>query len=82
VGRGVGVWGVVRPPPRSSIAADRQALYADPVVRRIFEELQGRLVEVRERPAAPALPAEAPTAHGVSACNHPVPPAIRRPSQE
>jgi hypothetical protein len=70
------------PQPRSSIAADRQALYADPVVRRIFEELQGRLVEVRERPAAPALPAEAPTAHGVSACNHPVPPAIRRPSQE
>ncbi|HEV7989042.1 MAG TPA: hypothetical protein VGP23_11185, partial [Candidatus Binataceae bacterium] len=41
------------PPPlpqaqARSIAADRQALYADPVVRRIFEELQGRLVDVRE----------------------------------
>ena len=36
--------------PARSIATDRQALYADPVVRRIFEELQGRLVEVRERP--------------------------------
>jgi pyruvate dehydrogenase E2 component (dihydrolipoamide acetyltransferase) len=37
------------PPPQTrSIAADRQALYADPVVRRIFEELQGRLVDVRE----------------------------------
>jgi hypothetical protein len=71
------------PQPRSSIAADRQALYADPVVRRIFEELQGRLVEVRERPAAAsAPPAEAPTAHGVSASNDLAPPAIRRPSQE
>jgi hypothetical protein len=35
-------------PQARSIAADRQALYADPVVRRIFEELQGRLVDVRE----------------------------------
>ena len=52
-------------PPPLSIATDRQALYADPVVRRIFEELQGRLVEVRERPPAPsAPPAEAPTPLG------------------
>ncbi|MGA8568439.1 MAG: hypothetical protein WB580_11670, partial [Candidatus Binataceae bacterium] len=59
------------------------------VVRRIFEELQGRLVEVREvrdvreRPAAPlAPPAEAPAALSVSASNDPAPPAMRRPSQE
>jgi len=65
------------------MATDRQALYADPVVRRIFEELQGRLVEVRERPAAPsALPAEAPAALGAAASNDPAAPAMRRPSQE
>jgi hypothetical protein len=75
------------PPPqplaRGSIVADRQALYADPVVRRIFEELQGRLVEVRERPtAASAAPAEAPAADGVLVSSDPAPRAIRRPSQE
>ena len=75
------------PPQPRSVAADRQALYADPVVRRIFEELQGRLVEVREvrdvreRPAAPlAPPAEAPAALSASASNDPAPPAMRRPS--
>jgi len=77
------------PPQPRSVAADRQALYADPVVRRIFEELQGRLVEVREvrdvreRPAAPsAPPTEAPAALSASASNDPAPPAMRRPSQE
>ncbi len=65
------------------MATDRQALYADPVVRRIFEELQGRLVEVRERPAGPsAPPAEAPAALGAAASNDPAAPAMRRPSQE
>ncbi len=80
------------PPPLSqprNLAADRQTLYADPVVRRIFEELQGRLVEVREvrevreRPAVPsAPPAEAPAPLSVSASNDPAPLAMRRPAQE
>jgi|GEM_PF-303113 len=80
------------PPPLSqprNLAADRQALYADPVVRCIFEELQGRLVEVREvrevreRPAVPsAPPAEAPAPLSVSASNDPAPLAMRRPAQE
>ncbi|MGZ6174300.1 MAG: hypothetical protein ACXWNB_00580, partial [Candidatus Binataceae bacterium] len=71
-------------PQARSIATDRQALYADPVVRRIFEEFQGRLVDVRERPAAapPAPPAEGPAAPGASANNEPEAPAMRRPSQE
>jgi DNA polymerase-3 subunit gamma/tau len=69
------------PPPARSLTTDRQALYADPVVRRIFEELQGRLVEVRERPAASsAPPLEAPAALGVPASNNLTPPATRRPS--
>jgi hypothetical protein len=71
-------------PQARSIATDRQALYADPVVRRIFEEFQGRLVDVRERPATapPAPPAEGPAAPGASANNEPEAPAMRRPSQE
>jgi hypothetical protein len=76
-------------PQARNLAADRQALYADPVVRRIFEELQGRLVEVRqvqevqERPAFPSVPsAEAPAALSPSAGNDPAPPAMRRPPQE
>jgi hypothetical protein len=70
-------------PPPLSIASDRQALYADPVVRRIFEELQGRLVEVRERPPAPsAPPAEAPTPLGAPTNVDPAAPAMRRLSQE
>ena len=71
-------------PQARSIATNRQALYADPVVRRIFEEFQGRLVDVRERPAAapPAPPAEGPAAPGASANNEPEAPAMRRPSQE
>jgi DNA polymerase-3 subunit gamma/tau len=36
-------------------AEARQALYADPVVRRIFDEFEARLVEVRAQPA-PAFP--------------------------
>jgi hypothetical protein len=75
-----------QPPQAGSLATDRQALYADPVVRRIFEELQGRLVEVREvreRPAAASgPPAEVPAALGASVSNDPTPPAMRRPSQE
>ena len=71
------------PLPARSIATDRQALYADPVVRRIFEELQGRLVEVRERPAVPSAPSTEPSAAlGASASNDPAAPAMRRPSQE
>jgi len=68
------------PIPARSLATDRQVLYADPVVRRIFEELQGRLVDVRERPAA--APSAPPAALGASANNDPAPPATRRPSQE
>ncbi|HVB82991.1 MAG TPA: hypothetical protein VNE82_23950, partial [Candidatus Binataceae bacterium] len=71
------------PPAAGTLATDRQALYADPVVRRIFEELQGRLVEVRERPAAlSAAAAEPLAARDASANNDPAPPAMRRPSQE
>jgi hypothetical protein len=32
----------------------RQTVYADPVVRRIFDEFEARLVEVRTQPSAPA----------------------------
>ncbi len=72
------------PLPARSLTTDRQALYADPVVRRIFEELQGRLVEVRERPIAvpSAPPAEAAAALDASASNDPAPTTMRRPSQE
>jgi hypothetical protein len=31
----------------------KQSVYGDPVVRRIFDEFQARLVEVRAQPAAP-----------------------------
>jgi hypothetical protein len=67
-----------------NIAADRQALYADPVVRRIFEEFQGRLVDVRERPApAPSVaPVEGPATQDPPMNNDPAAPAMRRPSQE
>jgi hypothetical protein len=53
-------------------------------VRRIFDELQGRLVDVRERPIAvpSAPPAEASAALGASASNDPAAPMTRRPSQE
>ena len=72
------------PQPAPNIATDRQALYADPVVRRIFEEFQGRLVDVRERPvAAPsAVQAEEPVAHQPSTNSDPAAPAMRRPLQE
>ncbi|HEY2524705.1 MAG TPA: hypothetical protein VGI29_06575, partial [Candidatus Binataceae bacterium] len=72
------------PQPAPNIATDRQALYADPVVRRIFEEFQGRLVDVRERPAAApsAVQAEEPVAHQPSANSDPAAPAMRRPLQE
>jgi len=71
------------PLPARSITTDRQALYADPVVRRIFDELQGRLVEVRDRPAVPsAPPAAAPATLGGSASNDSAAPPIRRLSQE
>ena len=70
-------------PPRST-TTDHQALYADPVVRRIFEDLQGRLVEVRKRPAVSpsTLPAKASTALGAAANNDSETPAMRRPSEE
>jgi hypothetical protein len=78
------------PPPQAqarSLAADRQALYSDPVVRRIFEEFHGRLVEVREvreRPAAApsTSSAEAPAVLSASASNDSAPPTVRRPPQE
>jgi DNA polymerase III subunit gamma/tau len=76
------------PPPQAqvrSLAADRQALYADPVVRRIFEEFHGRLVEVREvreRPADPSAPAETPAVLGALPSNDSAPPTLRRSSQE
>jgi len=85
--------GAPTPPPVSAEAAaardlvsDRQALYADPIVRRIFEEFQGRLVEVREirDPSAKrtASPSEIPSALGVLPNDGPAAPAIRRPPQE
>jgi len=40
-------------------AEARQALYADPVVRRIFDELEARLVEVRMEPPSASPPGEA-----------------------
>jgi len=40
--------------PAMSQADLRQTVYADPVVRRIFDEFEARLVEVRTQPAAPA----------------------------
>jgi hypothetical protein len=36
--------------PAQARSEARQAVYADPLVRRIFDELQARLVEVRENP--------------------------------
>ena len=44
------------PQPRGSSADERAALYADPAVRRIFDALEARLVEIRApRPAAPEV---------------------------
>jgi DNA polymerase III subunit gamma/tau len=40
----------------------RQALYADPVARRIFEEFEARLVEVRVPPAPSPAPLDEPEA--------------------
>jgi hypothetical protein len=40
--------------PVMSQADLRQTVYADPVVRRIFDEFEARLVEVRTQPSAPA----------------------------
>ncbi len=47
--------------PRRDAAEARQALYADPVVRRIFNEFEARLVEVRDDPRSPAAVEELPT---------------------
>jgi hypothetical protein len=70
-------------PAVPNIISDRQALYADPVVRRIFEEFQGRLVEVRARPEArsAAAPDAAASIGPVSNTNSAQPPG-RRPAQE
>jgi len=69
--------------PARDLVSDRQALYADPVVRRIFEEFQGRLVEVREirEPSAKrtAPPAGIPSAPDALPNNVSASPAIRRP---
>jgi hypothetical protein len=43
-------------------AEARQALYADPVVRRIFDEFEARLVELRTEPAPQHVSADGPTA--------------------
>jgi len=51
--REAGPAGVSRPDGAARIEA-RQALYADPLVRRIFDELGARLVEVRDTPNAGA----------------------------
>ena len=51
--RGGAASGDTRPAVRRNQA--RQALYADPLVRRIFDELGARLVEVRDTPTAVAL---------------------------
>jgi hypothetical protein len=40
--------------PAMTQADLRQAVYGDPVVRRIFDEFEARLVEVRAQPVAPA----------------------------
>jgi DNA polymerase III gamma/tau subunit len=42
---------------RSEREAVRRALYADPVVKRIRDQFEGRLVDVRNKPAARARPA-------------------------
>ncbi len=47
--------------PRRDAAEARQALYADPVVRRIFNEFEARLVEVRAAPRTRAALEELPT---------------------
>ena len=53
--------GGVVPAPRQTPAEARQALYADPVVRRIFDEFEARLVEVRGVQNPPArISKEAP----------------------
>jgi DNA polymerase III subunit gamma/tau len=53
--------GGVEPAPRQTQAEARQALYADPVVRRIFDEFEARLVEVRGVQNPPArISKEAP----------------------
>jgi hypothetical protein len=44
---------------RSEREAIRQALYADPVVKQIRDQFEGRLVDVRNKPAARARPATA-----------------------
>jgi DNA polymerase-3 subunit gamma/tau len=42
--------------PRGSSADERAALYSDPSIRRIFDALEARLVEIRApRPAAPEI---------------------------
>jgi DNA polymerase III subunit gamma/tau len=70
-------------PAAPNIVTDRQALYADPVVRRIFEEFQGRLVEVRARPdARAAAPSEAPAPVSAVSNNNSARPPGRRPAQE
>jgi hypothetical protein len=46
--------------PRRDTAEARQALYADPVVRRIFNEFEARLVEVRAAPCTRAAVEELP----------------------
>jgi len=54
------------PPAQAPAAANgsqsqaemRQAVYGDPVVRRIFDEFEARLVEVRSQPAGSGDPAE------------------------
>jgi DNA polymerase III subunit gamma/tau len=44
------------PQPRGSSADERAALYSDPAMRRIFDALEARLVEIRApRPAAPEI---------------------------
>jgi DNA polymerase III subunit gamma/tau len=45
------------PAPRAAAAADeRQALYTDPAIRRIFDTLEARLVEIRPAPAPDPKP--------------------------
>ena len=48
-------------PPKTQGEA-RQALYADPVARRIFAEFEARLVEVRVPPAPSPAPVDEPEA--------------------
>ncbi len=50
------------PPAARTASSDRQAVYTDPVARRIFDEFQARLVDVRDRTDHAPAPSTEPAA--------------------